>query len=165
VKESLKWNLLPNMVKDLVAYVVSRINYERPAAINENVAPKVLFTGIHLDYKKEFCLVFGDYCKVYGGTVNTSRARSIPCITLYPCNYTSGSWPFMNLKTRQRVRQSQWVKMVTTEEIVQKINSFDGIKEGQEGLPVEPVEEEVLRKMENKKGLSRHSWMNFVGSQ
>jgi len=55
--------------------------------------------------------------------------------------------------------------VVTTEEIVQKINSFNGIKEGQEGLPVEPVEEEVLRKMENKKGLSRHSWMNFVGSQ
>ncbi len=39
------------MVKDLVAYVVSRINSERSAAINLNVAPKVLFTDLCMDYK------------------------------------------------------------------------------------------------------------------
>jgi len=54
-------------VKDLIAFVLSRINMERSAAINLNVAPKVLFTGMKSDFKKEFSLAFGDYCKVYDG--------------------------------------------------------------------------------------------------
>jgi len=44
VKASLPWQLPISLVKDLVAFVVSRINMERSAAINLNVAPKVLFT-------------------------------------------------------------------------------------------------------------------------
>jgi hypothetical protein len=40
----LKWNLSTILVKDLVAYVMSRISSEQSVAINQNVAPKVLFT-------------------------------------------------------------------------------------------------------------------------
>jgi hypothetical protein len=74
VKVGLKWKLPPILVKDLVAYVATRINSERSAAINLNVALKVLFTGMRMDFKKEFCLAFRHYCKVYDGTDNTSRA-------------------------------------------------------------------------------------------
>jgi hypothetical protein len=41
-------------------------------AINQDVALKVLFTGMHMDYKKEFSLAFGYYCEVYYGNDNTS---------------------------------------------------------------------------------------------
>jgi hypothetical protein len=40
-KGGLAWNLPPNLVKDLVAYAVSRINSIRSASINQSVAPKV----------------------------------------------------------------------------------------------------------------------------
>jgi hypothetical protein len=75
------------LVKDLVAYVISWINSERSAAINQNLA---------VDYKKEFSLAFGDYCEVYNGTNNTSWARSIPGIALHPCNNAAGSWALLN---------------------------------------------------------------------
>jgi hypothetical protein len=75
----------------LVAHVVSRINSERSAAINQKVAPKVLFTGLWRDYKKEFTLAFGDYCKVYNGANNMSKARGITCTALYLCDNTVGS--------------------------------------------------------------------------
>jgi hypothetical protein len=45
-------------------------------------------------------LAFGDYCEVFNGTDNTSRVRSVPCVALYPCNNASGSWAFLNLKSR-----------------------------------------------------------------
>jgi hypothetical protein len=106
VKAGLKWKIPPVLVKDLVAYVVTCINSERSVAINLNVAPKVLFTGMRMDFKKEFCLAFGDYCKVYDGTDNTARARSIPCIALYPCNNATGSWAFWNLNSMQRIRRT-----------------------------------------------------------
>jgi hypothetical protein len=118
IKTSLAWNLPMILVKDLVAFAVSRINIERSATINQTVAPKVLFTGLRLDFRKELGLAFGDYCEVFDGTDNTSRARSVPCNALYPCNNASGSWTFFNLITKQRIRRSLWQKMVTTEGII-----------------------------------------------
>jgi len=106
-KASLPWQLSISLVKDLVAFVVSRINMERSAAINLNVAPKVLFTGMKSDFKNEFSLAFGDYCEVYDRTDNTSKERSVPCIALYSCNNAAGSWAFLNLKSKQRLRRSQ----------------------------------------------------------
>jgi hypothetical protein len=114
-----------SLVKDLVAFVVSRINMERSAAINLNVAPKVLFTGTKSDFKKEFPLAFGDYCEVYDGMDNTSRERSVPCIALYPCNNAAGSWAFLNLKSKQWLRRTEWIKMVTNEEIIKQMNAYD----------------------------------------
>jgi hypothetical protein len=106
VKSGLPWKLPNVMVKDLVAYSVARMNIKRTTALNQNVCPKVLFTG--MNYKKELELAFGDYCEVYDGTDNTSASRSIPCIALFPCNNSTGSWEFMNLMTKQRVRRSNW---------------------------------------------------------
>jgi hypothetical protein len=34
------------------------------------VAPKVLFTGLPVDFCKEFGLAFGDYCEAYNGNSN-----------------------------------------------------------------------------------------------
>jgi len=102
VKAGLKWKLPPTLVKDLVAYAVSRINIRRTMVINLNVCPRVLSTGMRINYKKELELVLGDYVKVHDGTENTSKSRSIPCIVLYPCCNATGSWEFMSLKTKNK---------------------------------------------------------------
>jgi hypothetical protein len=47
-------------------------------------------TGIKVNYKKELELAFGEYVEVYDGTDNTSRARSVPCIGLFPCANSTG---------------------------------------------------------------------------
>jgi hypothetical protein len=74
-------------------------------------------------------LAFGDYCEVYDGTDNTSRARSIPCLALYLCNNATGSWAFLSLATLQRIRRTQWTKMVMTEELTAKVNAIGGAEE------------------------------------
>jgi hypothetical protein len=53
VNTVLPWKLPPSLVKDLVMYAVSRINICRTTALNVNVCPKVLFTGLRVNYKKE----------------------------------------------------------------------------------------------------------------
>jgi hypothetical protein len=75
---------------------------ERSVAINLNVAPKVLFTGMKSDFKKEFSLAFGDYCEVYDGTDKTLKEQSVPSIVLYPCNNAAGSWAFLNMKSKKQ---------------------------------------------------------------
>jgi hypothetical protein len=125
VKAGLPWKLPQLLVKELVAYAVARLNIRRTTALNSNVCPKVLFTGLRINYKKELSLAFGDYAEVYDGTDNTAKSRSIPCIALYPCNNSTGSWVFLNLQTKQQVRRSQWQKMVTTKLVIEQMNAYD----------------------------------------
>ena len=125
VQASLAWPVPKTMVKDLVSYAVSRLNIRRRTALNGNVCPRVLFTGIKVDYAKELDLEFGTYVEVYDGTDNNSKTRFIPCIALYPCSNSTGSWEFMNLKTMTRVRRSHWVKMKSSELIVETMTRFD----------------------------------------
>jgi hypothetical protein len=37
-----------------------------------------MFTGLKVDYWKELSLAFGDNCKVFDGSDNTLKSRSIP---------------------------------------------------------------------------------------
>jgi hypothetical protein len=68
VKAGLPWGQL---VGDLVSYCVSRLNIQHTTALAENICPRVLFTGILIDYRKELTRAFGDYVEAYEGTTNT----------------------------------------------------------------------------------------------
>jgi hypothetical protein len=141
VKLDLPWKLPPMLVKDLVAYAVLQINIRWTTAINRNVCPRVLFTGLRVDFSKELSLAFGDYCKVFDGSDNTSKSRSVPCVALYPCSNVTGSWNFYNLLSEKRVRRSIWKRMVTTSSFAEKMNVLVE-EEAAVGLEQNAIEEE-----------------------
>jgi len=123
VKLGLPWKLPKVLVKDLVAYIVSRLNIRRTTALSENVCPRVLFTGAPVDYKKELQVAFGDYVEAYEGTDHMSRACSAVCIALHPAGNLSGSWILWKIELRTRVRRTNMRKMVTSDLIVQAMNA------------------------------------------
>jgi hypothetical protein len=139
VKASLPWKLPKALVKDLVAYAVAWINIQRTSAINQNVCPKVLFTGLKINYKKELELGFGDYCEVCNGMDNISKSHMILCIALCPSNNAMGLWEFLSLTANKRIRHMQWQKMVTSEVIINMMNSYD---------PSGDVEDDVSKQQE-----------------
>jgi hypothetical protein len=154
VKLGLPWKLPKVLVKDLVAYVVSRLNIRRTTALNENVCPRVLFTGAPVDYKKELQVAFGDYVEAYEGTDNTSRARSSACIALYPAGNLSGSWVLWKIETRTRVRRTNMKKMITSDLIVQAMNATaaesrveEAIPEAAEVVSQQPTEAEAIEQI------------------
>ena len=53
VKNDLPWKLPNVLLKDLVTYAVAPLNIFRMTALTQNVCPKVLFTGLKVNYKKE----------------------------------------------------------------------------------------------------------------
>jgi len=59
VKHGLPWQLPQVIVKDLVGYLVSRLNVHCTQVLCENVCPLVLFTGVPVPYK-EFAVAIGD---------------------------------------------------------------------------------------------------------
>jgi hypothetical protein len=123
VKSGLPWELPGQLVGDLVAYCVSRLNIRRTTSLSENICPRVLFTGVPVDYKKELTYAFGDYVEAYEGTTNTSRARSSACIALFPTGNSIGSWVLWKIDTRSHVRRSNMEKLVTTDMIINVMNA------------------------------------------
>ncbi len=138
VKAGLPWTLPSRLVPALVNYTISRLNLRRTSALPGHMCPLYLFTGAKINFRKQLTLAFGDYCKFYDGTDNTSKGRTLPCIALHPCNNATGSWEFLNLKTNLRIRRSNWKKMVMTDLIISIINNVAG--QGQiHPEPLQPV--------------------------
>jgi hypothetical protein len=156
VQDAMPWKLPVWLEKDLVNYCISRRNLT--VTSHSNVSPRVKFTGRKPNAKKELGIGFGDYCEVHDPKIKStsSRPRTEPCIALCPTGNANGSWIFLSLRSKHRVRRSNWQKMVTTEVIIDAMNELsksdtdaamvkdediDDLDEGQE--PVTLVEELV----------------------
>jgi hypothetical protein len=116
----LQWQLPGSLVRDLVAFAVSRINIQRTSALSENIAPRVAFTGMPVQYQKELRFAFGDYVEAYEGSDNTSRPRSTACIALFAIGSSTGSWQLFKIASRSRVRRT----LVTSGLIVDARNAI-----------------------------------------
>jgi len=124
VKSGLQWQLPGSLVKDLVAYAVSRVNIQCTLVLSENIAPRVAFTGMPVKYQKELRFAFGDYVEAHEGTDNTSRPRNGACIALFPIGNATGSWQLFKIANRTRVRRSNMVKLVTSGFVVDAMNAI-----------------------------------------
>jgi len=124
VKNGLQWQLPGSLVKDLVAYAVSRINIQRTSALSENIAPRVAFTGMPVQYQKELRFAFGDYVEAHEGTDNTSRPHSAACIALFPVGNSTGSWQLFKVSGRTRVRRTNMVKLVMSSLVINAMNAI-----------------------------------------
>lgn len=127
VLAALPWRCPQQMGPDVVSYSTTRHNI-RPSTCNgSGVAPRVALTGMKPRYKKELSIAFGDYCECRDPAAQSNDAsakRTNPCIALYPVGNSTGSWVFLNIDTKRRVRRSQWRKMVTTQVIIDRMNEM-----------------------------------------
>ena len=124
----LPYMLPKTRVKDLVTFVVNRLNTRRTKALNDNVSPRTKLTGRKVSYHREFVMGFGDYVEAFDPKArsNSMDARSEPCIALYPAANVTGSWMLWSLKSQSYVRRSNWKKLPTPELVVMKMNEFAG---------------------------------------
>ena len=130
---SLPWKQPKWLDKDLVCYAVSRRNLRSTSKSAES--PRVKFSGRKPSYAKELSIGYGDYVESYDPTVVSARAhkdRTEPCIALYPTGNANGSWWLLNIKTKKRVRRTNWVKMVTTELVINAMNSLSATEDDAE---------------------------------
>ena len=137
VLAGLPCDLPKSRVADLVMYCVTRLNLRRTSALHSHLCPAFLFTGVKPIFQKVFGLSFGDYAEVYDGTMNTSSARSVPCIALYPTGNASGSWVFWSLKTSKHLRNYNWKKMVTTPLVIGAVDAIANLEVDVEAQPAD----------------------------
>jgi hypothetical protein len=111
-----------------------RLNIRRVSSLAENVCPRVLFTGIKIDYKKELSISFGDYVEAYKKTDNTSTACTSACIALFPSSNATGSWTLWKLDSNCNVLRTRFVKLITPEEVITKVTLIANGEELKQGI-------------------------------
>jgi hypothetical protein len=104
VRDSLPWDQPWWLDKDMVTYSTCRKNLR--STPHSNVSARVKFIGRKPVFKKELGLAYGDYCECYNPAVVSrgSSPRTEPCVALYPTTNANGSWVFLNLTSKRRVR-------------------------------------------------------------
>ena len=126
VLSSLPYKLPEMLVRDLVQYAVNRINVRRTTSLTDNRAPRVLFTGRRIDFKKEFKAGFGDYVEAYNPKVQSNavdQPRTQACIALYPSANVVGSWILFNIATGKRVRRTNFRVMKVNDQVIAAMNN------------------------------------------
>jgi len=124
----LPYDLARNRIKDLVSYVMHRLNTRRTTALSDNVCPRTKLSGRKVNYNREYKLGFGDYVEAYDprGKSNSMRPRSEPCIALYPSANISGSWILWNINSGTYVRRTHWRQLPTPDSVIKKMNELAG---------------------------------------
>jgi hypothetical protein len=150
----LPYDLPRNRVKDLVTYVVNRLNTRRATSLADNVCPRTKLTGCKINYAREYLLGFGDYVECYDPKVrsNSMKARTEPCIALYPSANISGSWVMWSLGSETYVRRTHWRKLPVSELVIRKMNELAGTSKiaKVEAETIEPKIEEVEEPKEER---------------
>jgi Reverse transcriptase (RNA-dependent DNA polymerase). len=149
----LPYSLPKNRIKDLVTYVVNRMNTRRTTALSDNVCPRAKFTGMKIDYDKEFCLGFGDYVEAYDPKVrsNSMQERTEPCIALYPAANIPGSWVMWSMRSDTYMRRTNWTKMRFTREVIDSLNTMAGTERV---LPADVIPESATREVQEEEEIT-----------
>ena len=123
------WNTLPykltdTMVIQLTYYACMMINMFPKKNSIGGIAPRELFTGVRVDYKRDCKLGFGEYVQVYAENdiTNTMEARTYGAISLGSAGNLQGTYLFMSLTSWKIIRRRSWVEMPMPAEVIELIN-------------------------------------------
>lgn len=117
----LPWKMPISLVSSLVKYAMRRRNSFITSSVGE--IPLEMVNGAKLDFKKEFCLGFGDRCEVYVKPIKTStmEERTVSAIALYPVG-RSGAWRFLDLNTGSMRTRRRHVLLPTDDVTIRLMN-------------------------------------------
>ena len=73
---------MPRLITiELFKQSVTRLNsFPLKGGASETLSPRVIMTGIKMDYKKHCKMPFGDYAQVYEKTENDNSERTVGAI-------------------------------------------------------------------------------------
>ena len=100
-----------------------------------NISPRILMTGIKLDYSKHCCLPFGSYVQVHDDpiTTNPPTSRTVGAITLGPTGKLQGGYKFLNLRTGMKITRRNWTHLPIPIEVIERVKKT-GVAQGKPKL-------------------------------
>ena len=127
----LPYHLPRRIICDLVFYVVKRLN-SMPDP-RTHISPRVMATGVKINFSKEYNLGFGDYVEARDPQCKSNDAevlRTESAIALWPTGNRQGSWKFLNLVSGESIVRSQFKLLPMSDVVIARVNELYRIDEG-----------------------------------
>lgn len=82
-------------------------------SVSTTLSPRTIVWGDSPDFNVDCRSKFGSYCEVYESrtSTNSTAARTVEAIALYPSGNSQGGYRFLLLNTGRLVTRNQWTKL------------------------------------------------------
>ena len=82
-------------------------------SVSTTLSPRTIVWGDSPDFNVDCRSEFGSYCEVYESrtSTNSTAARTVEAIALYPSGNSQGGYRFLLLNTGRLVTRNQWTKL------------------------------------------------------
>ena len=126
IMHDLPWKLPICLTKWIMYYTCMRINSLPRIGSGNMVSARELFRGIKLDYIKDTCICFGDYCQAYREVKSNSlEPRCVGAIALCPKDNFSRSWIFLDVSTGKTFSSIKWELLPASDIVIDRMNNLD----------------------------------------
>ena len=114
------------MTRALIQSITDMLNiFPRKDSIAEDYSPAAIVLGKpSIDYNM-LKLDFGSYCRVYDGTDNTNKSRSVGAIALQSSN-EHGAYYFMSLESGKRIHATfnNWKELSIYDDVISRVEEI-----------------------------------------
>jgi len=123
------WNTLPFrltalLIMYLVYYCVATINMFPKTSAAISVAPREMFFGRKVDYKRDCRAAFGDYVQAHedNAVTNNMQERTVGAIVLGPTGNVQGTYELLNLSTWKVIKRNSWTALPMPQYVIDVMN-------------------------------------------
>ncbi len=128
ILNTLPFKKMPRLVLiELIYHVVLWLNaFPAKSGVSEMLSPREIVYRHKLDFAKHCKLLFGTYCEVHDEPTrtNTMATRSTPAIVLGPMGNLQGTYKFLSLATRKKVKRCAFTPYPMPDLVIKKVEAY-----------------------------------------
>ena len=112
------------MIEGCVYNVIKQLN-SLPAdnGISTDMSPNTLITGAPPpEYDKITRITYGTYVQIFSQSDNSTAARKVGAIALYPEQGSQGGWNFVCLDSGKKIYGNNWNILPITDEVINRVH-------------------------------------------
>jgi hypothetical protein len=92
--------------------------------VSQTLSPRMIVTGLHIDYTKHCQVAFGQYVQTHKKHNNSMEARTIEALALRPTGNAQGGYYFYSLMSGQRIHRTRWTELPMPAEVQHRFHAL-----------------------------------------
>jgi hypothetical protein len=113
------------MIIEMVFLSVFWVNaFPHKLGISQQLSPRTIVTGLHIDYLKHCRIQFGQYVQTHEKHNNTMTSRTIGALALRPTGNQQGGHYFYSLMSGQRLHRTHWTELPMPAEVKDRVHGL-----------------------------------------
>jgi hypothetical protein len=115
----------PRMIIEMVFLSIIWLNaFPHRLGVLQMLSPRMIVTGLHIDYTKHCRVAFGQYTQTHKKDNNSMEARTIGALALRPTGNAQGGYYFYSLLSGQRLHRTHWTELPMPAKVKDRVHAL-----------------------------------------